>query len=140
MSAIYQAGPLFTEAERAWHKNLSAHLRVAGHTVVWPGDLLTAEKIQSAGAAGPAWIFRVCLDALDHCDCLVAVLDGPQVDDGTAWEMGYAYARGLPVYGLRTDFRQAGETQYSRVTAMIGGCLVRMAANIPGLLRCLAIV
>jgi nucleoside 2-deoxyribosyltransferase len=36
---------------------------------------------------------------------MVAILDGSQVDDGTAWEIGYAYARGLPVWGLRTDFR-----------------------------------
>jgi nucleoside 2-deoxyribosyltransferase len=24
---------------------------------------------------------------------VIAILDGPQVDDGTAWEIGYFYAR-----------------------------------------------
>jgi nucleoside 2-deoxyribosyltransferase len=29
----------------------------------------------------------------------------PHVDDGTAWEIGYAYGRNTQVYGLRTDVR-----------------------------------
>ena len=35
---IYQAGPLFSEAEREWHKALKARLLTAGHEVIWPGD------------------------------------------------------------------------------------------------------
>ena len=35
--------------------------------------------------------------AIDACDVVVALLDGAQVDDGTAWEIGYAYAKGKPV-------------------------------------------
>ena len=37
----------------------------------------------------------------------LAVLDGPDVDSGTAAEIGWAAARGCPVIGLRTDFRLA---------------------------------
>ena len=36
------------------------------------------------------------------------VLDGVDVDSGTAWEIGYAHALDKPVYGLRTDFRTLG--------------------------------
>ena len=36
------------------------------------------------------------------------MLDGVDVDSGTAWEIGYAYAKGKPVFGLRTDFRTLG--------------------------------
>jgi nucleoside 2-deoxyribosyltransferase len=36
---------------------------------------------------------------------VVAVCDGPQVDDGTAWEIGYAYGRNIQIFGLRTDTR-----------------------------------
>jgi len=50
---------------------------------------------------------------------VVALLDGPQVDDGTAWEIGYAHARGIPVIGIRTDFRQAGDVPGASVNAMI---------------------
>ena len=29
------------------------------------------------------------------------------MDDGTAWEIGWAHARGIPIVGLRTDRRMA---------------------------------
>ena len=53
---------------------------------------------------------------------LIAVLDGPQVDDGTSWEIGYFYARKKPeqkIIGIRTDFRNAGESQGAAVNAMV---------------------
>jgi len=31
--------------------------------------------------------------------------DGSQVDDGTAWEIGYAYGKNIQIFGLRTDVR-----------------------------------
>jgi nucleoside 2-deoxyribosyltransferase len=37
------------------------------------------------------------------CDAVVALLDGLHVGAGTAWELGYAYAKGVPVVGLKTD-------------------------------------
>lgn len=43
------------------------------------------------------------------CDLMLAVLDGVDVDSGAASEIGYAFALGKRIYGLRTDFRQAGE-------------------------------
>jgi nucleoside 2-deoxyribosyltransferase len=66
------------------------------------------------------------------------LLDGQQVDDGTAWEIGYAYARGIPVYGLRTDVRHAGETPYSHVNSMIEGGLAGFTQNVEELVRMLA--
>lgn len=134
---IYQAGPLFSQAERDFHRRLSDTLAAAGHKPVWPGDLLPEDALAAAGPSAPALIFKVCKGALDHADCLVALLDGPQVDDGTAWEIGYAHARGLPVYGLRTDFRQAGDTRFSRVNSMIEASLVGLADGMDDLLRLL---
>ena len=37
---------------------------------------------------------------------VLARLDGPDADSGTAYEVGYAASKGIPVLGLRTDFRQ----------------------------------
>ena len=48
MYKIYQAGPLFSDVERSWHGKLSERLRAAGHSVVWPGDLLTSDQIKAA--------------------------------------------------------------------------------------------
>ena len=133
--AVYQAGPLFSEAEKNFHRRLSAALRAAGHTVIWPGDLLTETQIATAGPDAITLIFTACKHALDRATLVVALLDGTQVDDGTAWEIGYAHARGLPVYGLRTDSRMAGETPHSKVNSMIQGCLAGLAGSVEELLE-----
>ncbi len=127
---IYQAGPLFSQAEKEFHYKLSAALRSAGHEVVWPGDLLTEAEIAAAGPGAIGRIFSSCKEAIDRSTIVVALLDGPQIDDGTAWEIGYAYAKGLPIYGLRTDFRQAGDTKFNRMNSMIESCLTGLAGSV----------
>jgi nucleoside 2-deoxyribosyltransferase len=127
---LYQAGPLFSRAEQSFHRELSTRLRDAGHEVIWPGELLTEAQMEAAGPHAPNRIYTACRDALELCDCVVALLDGTQVDDGTAWEIGYAHAKGIPVYGLRTDTRQAGETQHNHVNSMIQGCLAGFARSV----------
>jgi nucleoside 2-deoxyribosyltransferase len=44
---------------------------------------------------------------LEEATAVLAVLDGPDVDSGTAAEIGWAAAHRRPVIGLRTDFRLA---------------------------------
>ena len=93
---IYQAGPLFSEAEREWHKSLKARLLTAGHEVIWPGDLITQEEIAEWGDEAPARILQRDLEGIISCKAVVALLDGPQVDDGTAFEIGYMTASNKP--------------------------------------------
>jgi nucleoside 2-deoxyribosyltransferase len=52
-------------------------------------------------------------------DMLVAVLDGVDVDSGTAGEMGFAYGLGMPVYGLRTDFRVTGDNEAAGINLQL---------------------
>ena len=52
-------------------------------------------------------------------DILVAVLDGVDVDSGTAGEMGFAYGLGMPVYGLRTDFRVSGDNEAAGINLQL---------------------
>lgn len=49
------------------------------------------------------------LDLIHQAHFLVAGLDGPDVDSGTAAEIGYATAIGRPVIGFRQDLRQAND-------------------------------
>jgi nucleoside 2-deoxyribosyltransferase len=93
---IYFAGPLFSAAERAWNAELAAALRAAGHEVFLPQD-----QARGKPAAG---IFATDVAGIDWADTLVAIMDGPDPDAGTAWECGYAYGR-KPVLLVRTDFR-----------------------------------
>jgi nucleoside 2-deoxyribosyltransferase len=51
----------------------------------------------------------MCVAALDQADVVVACMDGPDPDSGTAWECGYAYAQGKPIVCYRTDFRSSGD-------------------------------
>ncbi len=53
---------------------------------------------------------------------MIALLDGSQVGDGTAWEIGYFYAGKSPeqkIIGIRTDLGRAGESEGAVVNAMI---------------------
>jgi len=93
---LYFAGPLFTSAERAWNKELATALRDGGHEVFLPQD-----QEPSKDAAG---IFATDVGGIDWADALVAIMDGPDPDSGTAWEVGYAYGK-KPVVLVRTDFR-----------------------------------
>ena len=52
-------------------------------------------------------------------EMLVAVLDGADVDSGTAGEIGFAYGLGLPVYGLRTDFRLTGDNEAAGINLQL---------------------
>lgn len=137
MASIYLAGPLFTQAEQNWLKGVKAQLLAQGHAVCWPFELFAEGEIASWQAEGPRRIMERCRDAVDAADTVVAWLDGTQVDDGTAWELGYAHARGKRIVGIRTDFRQGGDTKHSLVNAMIEGACQRICRSVPELLRTL---
>ena len=134
---IYQAGPLFTAAEIQWQKNFSQQLISAGYVVQWPRDFFTQQEIEHWGVEASKKIMDRDRTAIDACDVVVALLDGTQVDDGTAWEIGYAYAKGKPVIGIRTDFRNAGDTAHGRVNAMIEGSCLGIAKDFDEVLKLL---
>ena len=105
---IYLAGPLFTQAERLWNRELATALEEAlGCKVALPQDIPVDERKPKRQRFGA--IFRSCIEGLDACDVLVAVVDGADADSGTAFEMGYAYAIGKPVVAVRTDYRRQQE-------------------------------
>lgn len=93
---LYFAAPLFTSAERAWNADLATAFRDAGHEVFLPQE-------QEPGRDAPG-IFRTDVDGIDWADALVAIMDGPDPDSGTAWECGYAYGK-KPIILVRTDIR-----------------------------------
>ncbi len=127
---IYFAGPLFSEAERDWIRSIIQKIeslaaqRGTKMEIIFPYDLLTQEEIDRLGEHAKHEIFSRCKSHLDNADIVIALLDGPQVDDGTAWEIGYFYAGKSPeqkIIGIRTDFRRAGESEGAVVNAMVDG-------------------
>lgn len=102
---IYLAGPLFSQAERDFNVMLRDKLVEIGFSVFLPQED-GEDDIYSRVEDKQRIIFENDVRGVDTSDIVLAVLDGgSDVDSGTAWEMGYAYAKGIPVLGLKTDFR-----------------------------------
>ena len=94
---LYFAGPLFTTPERAWNAEVTAALRAAGHEVFLPQEQGLDKDAKGIFATDVGWI--------DAAEALVAIMDGPDPDSGTSWEVGYAYGTNKPIVLVRTDFR-----------------------------------
>ena len=102
---IYLAGALFTQAEREFNVKLRDVLMCNKFDVFLPQEDSEVVKDREM------WqheIFEKNEKAIQDADIVVAVIDGSDIDSGTAWEIGYAYGIGKPIIGLRTDFRTMG--------------------------------
>jgi nucleoside 2-deoxyribosyltransferase len=111
----YVASPLgFSEAGRTYYEGvlLPALQAVVVPVDPWSSDV-QGDDLYAAGAGEQAADIRAIgrrnAEALESCRLLVAVLDGQEVDSGTASEVGFGAARGLTCFGLRTDYRETGE-------------------------------
>lgn len=113
MRTVYLAAPLFSEAERDFNRKLRDEIRSAGFSVFLPQE----DSNNFKGDNRQKVIFNKNLKAIESSYIMVAVVDGIDIDSGTAWEIGYASAKGKPVIGLRTDFRTLG--MEGRVNLMI---------------------
>lgn len=119
---IYLAGPLgFSEVGRTAQESLFSRIEVAGYEVLDPFQLTPQDEFDRIARLGSleeqrdAWrvlnrrIGDTNRQAIDARDVLFAVLDGSDVNSGTAAEIGYAYARGKTIVGYRGDFRLAAD-------------------------------
>lgn len=133
----YIASPLgFSEAGRHYYGDV---LLPALSQLVEPVDpwaLVSDEEVSAALDAGTerelaAEIGRRNKEALESSRLLVAVLDGQELDSGTAAEIGYASALGLVCLGLRSDHRQTGEMG-AKVNLQVEAFLVMSGGGIAG--------
>ena len=102
---IYLAAPLFTQTERISNRRLAADLekQLPGNDVILPQDFKVSGKFNDKH--NYRLLFRRCLEAIDTADAVIAILDGADADSGVGFETGYAFARRVPVIGVRTDYR-----------------------------------
>ncbi len=102
---IYLAAPLFTQTQRRANRELAGLLEeeLPGAEVVLPQDFKVSGKYNDR--KNYRELFKLCLQAIEAADAVVAVLDGADADSGVGFEVGYAYARRVPVVGVRTDYR-----------------------------------
>jgi nucleoside 2-deoxyribosyltransferase len=76
---------------------------------------------------------------------MFVVLDGTDVDSGSAAEVGYAFAKGKPILGYRGDFRLSADNEGSTVNLQVeyfirqsGGDIIAQIADLEDALKKIA--
>lgn len=120
---IYLAGSIFTPYERAFLEDCASRLRAEGFDVFVPHE----QGLVGLDAT-PSAVFAVDAGGVEAADAVLAVLDGPAVDDGTACEIGLFH--GLKqrdperkgVVGLLTDLRAERRGEFA-TNLFVRGCI-----------------
>ena len=125
MTYVYIAGPLFTEGERRILEDIDKFFQQVNFRTYLPhrdAGLFTREGDSSRR------FFNNDLEKLQEADFIIAVLNGVDVDSGTSWEIGYAFAHKKPVIGYVKDTRVYDpKTQFN---PMIWNSLAHLVNNL----------
>jgi nucleoside 2-deoxyribosyltransferase len=120
---VYLASPLgFSPELFPYREKVRARLTGLGCSLFDPwepdqyaADLERAHRLPDYGervaalARVAAAIGRLNEEGIRRSDAVLGVLDGTEVDSGTASEIGFAAGLGKRCYGLRTDLRDSGD-------------------------------
>lgn len=106
---LYLAAPLFTPLEREFNLRVTEQLEKRFDVFLpqrdgflIPGREMSGVEFKLASRD----VFRSDLLAIERAHAIVAVLDGRAIDEGVAFEVGFAFAKGIRCFSLRTDSRQ----------------------------------
>lgn len=124
---IYLASPLFNPIEREFNLRLKRLIRLPVYVPQEDGLLLV--DVVAAGAdplVAAHKIYKEDIEALKRSSLLIAVLNGPHVDSGVAFEIGYFAALGKPVLGFHNDSRSELRTGFN---PMIESALCDLVAS-----------
>lgn len=122
-NSIYLASPLgFSPENRPYLDRVKQCLTACGYTIFdpWAQTQFAAEIEQARALADcaaqvaafrriAAGLGRVNEEGIRSATLLFAILDGAELDSGTASEVGFGAALGKICYGLRTDLRDSGD-------------------------------
>jgi len=97
---VYLAGKICTKSEREQLEQIDKLCRKLGFETFLPHrDVGLAKDMKDVKR-----IFKGDITyGFKNISLVIAVLDGLHVGAGTAWELGYAYSKGIPAIGLKTD-------------------------------------
>jgi len=97
---VYIAGKIWTEMEKDLLLKIDSLCKQLGLETFLPHrDVGFAEGVKDAKKIFEGDI----VNGFKDCRLVIASLDGLHVGAGTAWELGYAYAKGIPAIGIKTD-------------------------------------
>lgn len=106
---IYFASPLFSRAELVFNEGIVQQLERHFNVYLPQRDGgLMGKMIQDGVSATVAAqrVFKRDVNAMLECDAVLAVLDGRTIDEGVAFEIGFAFAHSKRCVGLQTDVRR----------------------------------
>src|SRR3989344_1453265 len=96
----YIAGKLCTECEREYLGKIAGICeKLCFKTFLPHRDVGLAKGIKDIKKIFKGDIIK----GFKGVDLVIANLNGLHVGAGTAWELGYAYAKGIPCIGIKTD-------------------------------------
>ncbi len=97
---IYLAGKLETKNEREQLEEIDKICKLLGFETFLPHrEIGICKGIDDVKRVFEGDIIK----GMKKVDLVIAILDGLHVGAGTAWELGYAYAKKIPTVGLKTD-------------------------------------
>lgn len=132
LKKIYIAGPLFNEMEIERNEKIDTLIRNIGFDTYLPqrdgGSISKLKEVSDISMHDEIEdrIFGLDIKELDCCDYLLFLLDGPVLDDGSCFELGYMYAHNKKCYGYKTDCRNWGN---GKLNLMIGKALIKIAKD-----------
>lgn len=153
---IYIASPLgFCESGRDFYYNkIIPIFNNIGFEVIDPWKLTSEEEVLKVvnmpfgEEKRKAWselsyiIGKNNAKGLNRANGVFAILDGVDVDSGTASEIGFANAIGIPILGYRNDFRFAGDNEGVTVNLQVeyfikqsGGQIINNIEELPQMLN-----
>ena len=96
---IYIAGPFFTDKEKALLKKVIHRTKEAypNEELFIPMEHFIPNGENLSNNEWAEAVFKMDVEALNKCNHVIAAYSGLYSDTGTAWEIGYAYAKGIPV-------------------------------------------
>lgn len=113
---IYLASPWFNDFERDIYFKIIKKMRFQGLDVFVPQEKSLENAWDMPNDIWGREVFKADLEALDKCNEVWVLNFGIVSDSGTAWECGYAYAKGKTVRQLLI----ASEKEFSLM--MLNGC------------------
>ena len=115
---IYLASPWFKDNERVMYHQIINKMRSQGLEVYAPVEHEIENAWDLPNAVWGRKVFQADLEAIDKADEVWVLNFGMYSDSGTAWECGYAYAKGKTFRQLVYDFGECKD--YSLM--MLNGC------------------
>ena len=106
---LYLAAPLFSELEKEFNVRVKNILSEKFEVFLPQEDgglLVNMVKDGTNNQVARQKIFKWDIDAMKKSDVIFAILDGRTIDEGTVFELGYAFALGKKCYALQTDPRR----------------------------------